>query len=72
MVAKSPGEQQKTDRERIPEQGTGKLDRDAASERTRRRPGAEKRAQTGSERGYASPDAAQDLGQKTDTEEHHD
>jgi hypothetical protein len=27
-MAKDPGEQQKTDAERIPEQGTGKLDQD--------------------------------------------
>jgi hypothetical protein len=45
-MAKHPGEQQKTDAERVPEQGTGKLDEDldriVEKERARqeRRPGS--------------------------------
>ena len=70
-MAKPPSEQRKTDRERISEQGSGKLDSDPAREATRRRAGT-REERPGDRRGFASPDEAQDLGQKSDTEERHD
>lgn len=70
-MAKSPSEQSRTDRERIPEEGSGKLDRDADRERKKDRARSAV-APSGTPHEYAGPGDAQDLAHKSDTEEHHD